>query len=395
MRRILILLILLVAVTSTAQTPPAEARLVVWLPDQLTTVSPETLAAFGAQADAYAEDQSLTVVLRVKRVSDAGSILSTLRSASVVAPLALPAVTLLNRTDLLAAYQENLIQPLPPLAASELMAGLDETAGLCEIGGVQVGVPFVVDVLHLAYRPQLDTRYDTWDFERVLERAISLQFPGSVSTGLNPVMFLQYITAEAPQMPDGVLQFDATALRKVLDFYQTARENSIVTEETTAYANTRDYTQAILEPAAMQWAVSSSQYMRLKAEDDTLHAAPIPTLDGTTATILDGWCWVIVAPNDIPFNRVSDYIARMNSEKPMQQIAQSVMMLPARPDLIAEVAQPEDAAFYRQLLGQARLLPADSASILVERTLQDAFRAVINGTSAEEAVRAASAQFGG
>ena len=64
------------------------------------------------------------VEFRLKKAQDVGGIMSTLRAASLVAPGALPDLTLLRRSDVLAAAQAGLIMPMDDRAEAPVLDNL-------------------------------------------------------------------------------------------------------------------------------------------------------------------------------------------------------------------------------------------------------------------------------
>ncbi|XWX02786.1 hypothetical protein VZO05_09715 [Aggregatilineales bacterium SYSU G02658] len=394
MRRLLALLAVSISLHLTAQTP-APPDLTIWLPDTLANFSTDALSAFGAATDDFAVSQNINALIRIRRASEAGGILSTLRSASSVAPRALPTVTLLRRSDLLLATQERLIEPMPSLLTQSVAQAVSSTRRLCEVGGVLMGIPFLVDVQHVAYLPQPDVEYDGWRFEDVLARGLPLQFAGNATIGVNPTVYVQYMAAGGRIDEQGVLQYDAVALRQVLDFYEATREADLIDEQTLLFTSPAQYAAALSAAGERQWGTLASQYLRALTFEPDLRFAPIPTPDGTLSTVLEGWCWVLVSRDERTQPLAVDYITYMSSGSSVVTLARSVWMLPSQIALLADVLDEDQAAFYTELITNALIIPLDASSVAVERAIQEAFRAVLNGSRAEEAVRAASALLGG
>jgi ABC-type glycerol-3-phosphate transport system substrate-binding protein len=394
MRRLLLLALMTLSLTMSAQTPPS-AELTIWLPDALANFSTEALSAFGTATDDFAAERSISALIRIKKVSDAGGILSTLRSASSVAPRALPSVTLLRRSDLLLAAQERLIEPLPPLLIESAAQTFSSTRRLCEVSGVLMGVPFLVDLQHFVYLPQPDVDYTGWRFEDVLARGLPMQFAGNANVGVNPVLYVQYLAAGGSTDEQGILQYDAVALRQVLEFYEAARAAGIIDEQTLLFTSPLQYGAALATAGERQWGALASQYLRALAFEPALRFAPVPTSDGTPRAVLEGWCWVLVTRDDRLQPLALDYIDYMSGSSAAVTLAEAIRLLPPQMNLLAEVLNDEQTVFYTEMLANSFIIPLDAGSIAVERAIQDAFRAVINGSSAEEAVRAASASLGG
>lgn len=394
MRRLMTIVLLSLCVRLAAQTPPPP-DLTIWLPDTLANFSTEALSALGAATDDFAAAREVSALIRVKKASDVGGILSTLRSATAVAPRALPTITLLRRSDLLLATQERLIEPLADWLPEAVVQPFNTTRRLCEVGGALMGIPFLVDVQHFVYQPQPGIEYDSWRFEDVLARGLPVQFAGNTNISINPVLYVQYLAAGGSTDEQGVLQFDAVALRQVLDFYEAARQTDLIDEQTLLFSSPLQYSAALATPGDRQWGALASQYLRTLAFEPSLRFAPIPTPDGTLSTVLEGWCWVLVSRDERQQAIALEYIVQLSSSSTLVELARAIRLLPSQVALLADVLSPDQAAFYADLLANASIIPLDAASIAVERAIQDAFRAVLNGSSAEEAVRTASALLGG
>jgi hypothetical protein len=101
--------------TATAQVPESEVRTVtIWLPvDMISPNDETTLALLNNQLEVFStQNTNINVDVRFKRVSDVGGILPTLRTASAVAPEALPDMTLMRRQDLVTAQRADLFKAL-------------------------------------------------------------------------------------------------------------------------------------------------------------------------------------------------------------------------------------------------------------------------------------------
>src|SRR5690606_19284932 len=127
-----------------------------------------------------AVEDNIDVRIRLKKASDVGGILQTLRSAALVAPGALPDLALLRRADLMVAAGAGLIHPLDNTAIASITEDLHPA--VLELGTVNnqlVGLGYTVDVAHLAVPADVmpEESNAAWTFEAVLGRGGTLLFP--------------------------------------------------------------------------------------------------------------------------------------------------------------------------------------------------------------------------
>ncbi len=395
MRRIALLLCLLISIGVVAQTRTPETPLVVWLPDNLVVGSEATLKLFREQADAFGEAEGITIDLRVKKVADVGSILSTLRSASAVAPNALPTLTLLNRQDLMTAWQEDLIVPLQGIIPSDLLEQVADTRKLCQINGEFAGIPYLMEVILVAYRATDNVDYAQWDYGNFIARGEPLVFAGNTNIGLNSIVFSQYATSSNTVDAGNTLTYSESALRDLLTFYEQARQNTLITEGNINYTASSEYLEQLALDKRQQYVVTSTEYLRARQDDATLLPAGIPSTDDTPQSILDGWCWVIVTPNEAQQRHAAQFIASLENDQLLVSMALSTSMLPANPALLSEVVGTRDDELFTRLLQNARVLLLDPESMILERAIQTSFQGIVSGSlTVDEAIASVESQIG-
>lgn len=401
MKHLVSFIIVLLAGSAAAQqippaTPATSPSLVIWLPDDLAMPGSEALILFQEQTDTFSNNREVSIELRVKKSSDVGGILSTLRSASTVAPGVLPALTLVRRSDLLISAQEDLIQPVENLLPPSLSAAISGALPLCRVNNTLYGVPYLLEVLHTTWRLENSRSTSRWDFDSVLRHGQPFIFPGSASVGLNNTVLTQVIAADG-LTETGALALNVAALQDILAFYEAAATSGIIKTEVLGYSSSRDYLSRIQSGEPVTAVLTSTQYLRLRDTPEGADLRPgfVPTPNGRPATLLDGWCWVIVTQDEARQELAASYIAALDDASSMRAIANTLNILPARPDLLRDVVGTRDEGFYRELLQNVWVSPQSSTSLALERAIQDALAAIINHqTSAVDATEAIAAQFG-
>jgi ABC-type glycerol-3-phosphate transport system substrate-binding protein len=316
--------------------PPQE--LTIWWPDAL--ISPENdeaLDLLQEQTEAFAETQENTeVVLRLKRVGTTGGIMSTLRTASVVAPGALPTITLVRRQDLVSLVRSGLAQLLEGAVASSTVSNLGNALPLGQVGGELYGIPYMLTFRHLVYRPQDGVDYDGWSYSDLLARGQGFVFPAAQSTGISDVLLLQYLAAGGSLDRDGVLLLDEEALETTLEFYEAASDAALVTGFTLNYLEQEDYL-ADFRTGEIDTAVfTSDEYMQLLGVDSDLRIAPIPTPTGEQAAILNGWVWVMLSSMSEQQTLALRYIDWMMEPERQAALAREAFTIPSQTSALQE-----------------------------------------------------------
>lgn len=385
--------------------PTAEATeagpltLSIWWPEPLSPVGDVRVAAvLSEQLDAFEiENPDLVIETRLKKPRDLGGIMETLRSASAVAPGALPDLTLLRREDLLAAVQSGLVQPLEGRVSSAVVGNLYTAAlELGQVNGQLYGLPYVLDVQHIAYWGDFPSG-DFASFSDLLERQRSFVFPASSSAGISSVFLLQYLSAGGSLADLSVGEINQDALLAVLDFYQQALAAGLIDSSVLNYTSPNDYLVALQGQTIPAAAVSSAIYLDLGAGGQPLAFAPIPVQAGQPTTVLNGWLWVLTTTNNDRQAVASDFLDWMLDVERQSQYSQAVHMLPSLRAAMRQAGiNAAYADFVTQLLGNAVLPLPEVSGTSTARVLQDALTAVISGQrTADEAVQDAAAQLSG
>ncbi|MBC8170250.1 MAG: extracellular solute-binding protein [Anaerolineae bacterium] len=392
---------LLIPTTRPVTVEAPLTTLVIWLPEILAPVADETiLELFNTQIqDFVASETNLQVEVRRKRSQDVGGILSTLRSASAVAPGALPDLTLMRREDLLAAVQSNLIQPLEGRITTGVISGL--TAHSIELGSLNqelYGMPYMLDVLLVAYQPNAASDLTVrWSFETILKNRLTFVFPAGRSNGVNEVFLLQYLAAGGTPPLDGTMALNEQALQTTLTFYEQAREVGLIDATLLDYTTFTDYEEQLISGTLDTGVVRASTYFRLKAADYPLQVAFIPTASGQPVTQINGWMWVIVtgdSDRQLPAGRLINWLMDASRQ---EQYARRIGMLPSQLEALRNSSFAGlESEILIELLQNAYIPILENDSGTVLRIIQNALASVLRGdTTAAEATRDAVNQLSG
>ncbi|MCU0496574.1 MAG: extracellular solute-binding protein [Anaerolineae bacterium] len=372
----------------TAENANTPRTLRVWIPDALLPVDqPEAEDQWNDQIDAFLATQTnITIEIRRKRSQDIGGIMGTLRTASVVAPGALPDVTLMRVEDLIAAEQGNLIQPLEGRISSSVLGNLYPIA--LQMGQIEqqlYGLPYLLDVSAMIYRPEnnMPTR---WTLNTLIEREITLVFPGTRPD----VLLLQYFSAGGTPPAEGAMILNPIALQTVLTFYEQAQQENLITSEIFTYTSALDYRARFWDQAVDAAVINVSSFNAYQQDEIQFTLAPIPTVSGDPLTVMNGWVWVIIASDLEQQDLSARFINWMMDEERQRQMAQHLTLLPSQRDALrAWSVEGIETDLMDQLLTHALLPITEVNGGRLIRAMQTALAAVLNGSqTAEEAVNA-------
>ena len=375
-------------------TPDTNLSLRIWWPD---TLYPDNADFLDQQIREFVSASPFDVGIdfRRKRTQDVGGIMSTLRSASRVAPDALPDITLIRRQDLVSAAQENLIFPIDDLISNVVEADLyDSALALGEFQGVTYGLPYLVEVEHLAYRGDPDVEepeLNEFTFDEILDKQVNFVFAGGRANGVNNVFYVQYLDAGGT-LPDadGTIQPNRDALLSILSFYENARRLGIVDERILEFSRVSDYQLGLVTGEYDAAVVDSTTFFMLRADENDLQAAYIPTESGSPIGVIGGWMWVITTDDADQQELAAEFIDWMMQSERQSTFAGMVNMLPSQQSVLQSLNEDlTDALLLDNILENAVLPLTDNNGGVFARAMQNAFVSVITGeNTAEEATDA-------
>ncbi len=366
--------------TTEASEDNVAPTLRVWWPDSLEPAGNQTAALTLAE---YMETfrstvPDLSVEIRLKKAQDIGGIIQTLRTASAVAPEALPDITLLRRSDFLAAVDAGYIRPIQGLVTSAILGDLYPAAlDLGRVNGMLYGLSYALDVEHIAYRPlALDGDFAT--FNAVLEKEQKFVFPAGVTQGLSDVLLLQYLSAGGTMTELVQGRPNADALETVLEFYQAAVQTGVIDRSVLDYARSDDYLFQLAQGKFDAGVITSTQYLSLLTNGQTLEAAPIPLATGQPSTVVNGWMWVVITRDRDQQLLALRFAEWMMDIERLAAYTRMVNMLPARRAAMRTWDGGDFTDLANSLLLNAHLPIAEGDSGTL-RAMENALAAVISG----------------
>ncbi|NDJ79102.1 MAG: extracellular solute-binding protein [Chloroflexi bacterium] len=379
--------------SADAQQPPppaASTEVVVWWPVDLYPDAGSTAEVLLLdQFDGFRETSSYGLEVRQKRASGLGVILPTLRTAEPVAPGAMPDLTLMRRSDMMTAATEELIIPLdewvPGDMLDDLIPGVRE---LGEIDGQLYGIPYALTIYHTVYRASAFEE-PLLTFDDVLEQEPAYLFPATPSSGaqVNWTVLLQYLAAGGELVDDsGAPYLDEDALRIVLEFYAEAVELGVFGPDLLEYSDSDEYWSEFVANDANLIGISSMAFLSHRNTVQNVELAAVPTTDGTSITLLDGWMWVVTTNDSEGQKRARAFVSWMMRINQQGVYTEALGMLPSQQQALRSWDNVPYTTFTQIMIASARLVPSAERNNKAAVALQGAVEAVLQGTPVDQAI---------
>jgi ABC-type glycerol-3-phosphate transport system substrate-binding protein len=381
-----------VAAATAEPTSSGPLTLTIWWPEPLAAIDNQDAAdLLSEEISAFqTSNPDVIVEFRLKKVQDVGGIMSTLRSANLVAPRALPDLTLMRRSDLLTAAQSGLIIAIDERSGTAILNNLPPIVGaLGQVNDRLYGLAYTIEVQHLVYQAGTYA-LDRWSFANVLDQQASFVFPAGRANSLSDVFMAQYRAATGT-LENSTLTVDADQLRTLFQFYQDAVEAGVIDPIVLEYIVPDDYRAGLAAGTIPAGVVTSTLY--LKMNNEALTFAPIPTESGQPTTVVDGWMWVLTTA-DLEQQAVAlRFVNWMLDIDRQGRYNQAISMLPSQRATLRQWETPDYATFVDMLLNNATLPLGESPGSMTARVIQSALASVISGQrSATEATQDVIAQ---
>lgn len=355
--------------------------LTVWFPEALAPNAEtaggqaliDQIAAFEERHAGFRAD------LYTKLTSGPGGTLAYLYSAQGVAPAVLPDLALLDRQALVQAARDNLIVPIGALIDPALLGDLYPAA--LELGTVNeqvVGLPYVLQVAHVAYRETLFPAPPN-SFEAVLNSPVPYVFPAGTLGNVNETLLLQYMAAGGTLADERGAPFvDPLVLSAVLEFYATAREKGVVDPALFQLTDmSESWAQYVSRQAGLA-AVTSTAYLSRRADVRNTDVTWTPTLNGEPYALASGWMWVMVTRDPDRQAAAMSLVNYLMNPVNQGMYTQAAGWLPSQASALAVWGDGDPyAAFGDRLLRNAVAFPDASLRASTGAALQDALEAVL------------------
>ncbi len=272
-----------------------EQQLVVWAPDFLEAGADDRERAILAAAYQRFKQAhgAVNLEVHIKAQFGTASMGNYLRSAQRVAPAILPDLVLLDTQQLWPLVDLGLIQPVDMANEVQVADFYQFSLDAVTYQGQLYGIPYLADVIHLAYTPhRVNPAPANW--EELLQRGPSYLMPLGGSDGYgNESLLLQYVGAGGQLLEDGRLS-NPEALQAVLTFLHQAHSRGILPDTALTLADLDAVWAAFHTGAGAMANVSAHTFLQEDGAGNGLGYAQVPTRQGLPATIARTWAFAIL-----------------------------------------------------------------------------------------------------
>ena len=380
--------------TPPIEPAPTEAvvALTVWLPESLAPGDDEGGRLLAAQLSAFdAGQDEVTLGVYAKKDMGRGGLLDLLRTASPVAPAALPDVILLSDADLAVAAREGLIQPLDEMLdaarESELFAFARTAA---RIDGKRMGLPLAVDAHHLAYvSDPAEAAPVSWT--DLITHSTAYPFAFADGAHVGDVVLADYASLGGAIIDaEGQPALTLDALARLLTLYRDARIAGVVSASNLEWTSDDAAWDAFRSSGAPLTAARASRYLRERAPAGSLRFARMLSIEGRqTPPFGRSWNLAVVAHDPRRQALAVDLIERLSEREFVAAWTQAAHILPADAGALS-LWDPRDgyAAFARGELNRALPPPSPAALEAVSPAFLGAIRDVLLGRASPQTAAA-------
>lgn len=268
----------------------------------------------------------------MKSETGPGGLLESLNAANAAAPLALPSVIALSRSDLEAAALKGLLYPLDG-SSSEIDNNdwYEYARQLAMVQGATFSLPFAGDALVLAFRPaQVESPPSDW--ASVFRLGQPLAFPASDAQAMFILALYQSLGGEVEDTQRRPM-LQPEVLTEVLQVLADGEERGIFPFWLSQYETYSQVWTAYQQEQVHAAVIWSSQYLSSLPADTA--AVALPSLGEDALTLATGWGWAVTDPVPERRNlslRLVEFLAEANF---LAGWTEAAGYLPTRPSALA------------------------------------------------------------
>jgi multiple sugar transport system substrate-binding protein len=362
------------------ETPGLPDELVIWLPPQFDPAAGNPAARLlreRLQAFSQAHN-NITVVVRIKAESGSGGMLDALSTANSAAPLALPDLVALPRSDLEVAALKGLLVPFDGLTTVQDDADWYACfRQLALLQGSTLGLPFAGDALVLVYRPvRAESIPTSWD--ALISQGGLLAFPAADPQALFTLsLYLSAGGSVEDQQHRPTLEPDILAA--VLGLVEKGVAAQVISPNLAQYQTDSQVWQAFKEQRA-DWVVTwvSNYLAELPADASMLPLLPAGDHSSTIAT---GYVWALANPPPGSQTLAVELAEWLVQGDFLAQWTAAAGLLPPRPTALASWPNQNLQSLISQVVLSAQLRPGSDLMPSLGTALSDAILSVLSGKS--------------
>ncbi len=364
--------------------------LTIWAPEEFAPSAVRGGAILQRQVDEFTRTHpKIAIQYALKSRYGRGGLLDFMLQVQSLVPARLPDVVLIDSREVDAGAQANVFQPLErDLPAGAFADLLPPARAIAQYNGQHLVMPLILDLQHLVYNQQVVREPPaTWD--KFLAANVPLTFPADG----DDAFLLQYLDnngrlTASPQ--SGALDVGATTT--VLTFYQRARAANLVPDVVFGLKTTHDVWPFFAAGQAALAQVEASDYVAERDRTPNANYAPVPTREGRATTLVNAWCFAIVASDASRHVAAAEFLNWLSDPTRIAEWSNAAHTIPARRSAFALAVRPREYAdFLLKLMDTGFVAPTFAERAPYSAAWRAALQSVLRGqaTPGEASLKAA------
>ena len=279
--------------------------------------------------------------------------MDSLANTSAAAPLALPSLIALPRTDLETAALKGWVYPLGEISSvMDEEDWFDYARSMSDVQNTHFGVPFAGDVLLLVHRGEkINPSPTSW--EAVFTTGLPVLFPAADSSG---IVTMDLYLSLGGQVQDSQHKpvLDESALLEVLRLFAEGSRQGVFPYWLSQYENDNAAWDSF-DIQQTYWIITwASSYLSRQPENTQI--MPLPSLGQEPYALGRGWSWAI-ADSDPERRQVSARLAEyLANPEYLAKWSMAAGFLPVRPSSASQW-QDADLGLTLSELAQTAIMP--------------------------------------
>ncbi len=374
---------------STDASKPLE--LTIWVPEDFATGAERGGDVLEKQiADFHTAHPNISITYVLKAPYGKGGMVDWLMQLNELMPDRLPDAAIVDSRELDRIEKLGLLHPLNRALPSGMFWDLFPPAQkMARLHGQWDNQPLTLETEHLVYDTRrIATPPVTW--QDVLTSTAQFAFAADSTEAF----LFQYLENGGSLDPYAHPVSDTSAMQVVLDYYQRARANGNLNENTAMLKSAREVMPLFLTGQTPMAQVRARDFLIERARLPNALAAPIPTRDGRATALVSGWSFIIVTDDAARQNASAAYLAWLIDPARLAAWTRAADMLPAGKSAFAQaLTTPQYAEILWALLQDALVAPSFSQQTAYANAWHSAVQAVFSGQLSPDdaAFRAAQA----
>lgn len=366
-----------VSPVGTTPDPSHPLVLTLWVPEEFAPGAELGGDVLAKQiADFQTAHPNVTINYVLKAPYGKGGILDWLQQLQELMPDRLPDAAIVDSRDLDQIEKLGLLVPLnhdlPSGAYWDLFPPAQQIA---RRSGQWDNQPLTLDTEHLVYDShRVPVPPVSW--QDVLTNTTSFAF----ATNSTESFLFQYMENGGSLEPAAQHTSDASVMQSILDYYQRARSNGILNENTAGMKSAREVMPLFVAGQVPMAQVRAHDFLVERARLPNALAAPIPTRDGRAATLVSSWSFVVLTHDGNKQRAATDYLSWLIDPARMGEWADAAKMIPAGKGAFAQsINSPSYAEIVWNLMQNGLVEPSFTEQAPYASAWQDAVQAVLDG----------------